>query len=118
MLDTKSKESKKDQYKCEKCDNKCKREDTLLKHINSKHEPEKCNICSKSFPSTVELLQHIAKEHNIIEGENEKITEMPDLDEVYITKGTETQESVDKKEKLKVLNSVSPSFLMYFCKKA
>ena len=76
MGDTKSKESKNDQYKCEKCDYKCKRETTLLKHMNSKHEPQECKVCSKSFSSTVKLLQHIAKEHNISEEENEKITEI------------------------------------------
>ena len=35
------------------------------------------------------MLQHIAKEHNISEEENEKITEMQDLKEVKITKGNE-----------------------------
>ena len=50
------------------------------------------------------------QEHNISEEENRKITEMQDLDEVKITKGTKTQESVDKKERKKVSISVSPSF--------
>ena len=94
--------SKKDQYKYEKRDYKCKREDTLLKHMNSKHDPQKCNICSKSLSSTVKLLQHIAKEHNISEEENGKITEMQDSDEVVkITEGNKTQESVDNKENKK-----------------
>ena len=97
--DTKSKKSKKDQYKCEKCDYKCKREETLLKHMNLKHEHQECKICSKSFSSTVELLQHIAKEHNISEEYVEKVTEIQDLDEVKIMEIDKIQESVDNNEK-------------------
>ena len=59
-------------------------------------------------------MQHIAKEHNISEEENEKITEMQDLDEVKITKGNETQESVDKKEKLNIFEFSESKFFDEF----
>ena len=40
----------------------------------------------KSFSSTIKLLQIIAKEQNISEEENKKITEIQDWDEVKIMK--------------------------------
>ena len=60
----KSIESNKDKFKCDKCDYKCKKEVTLKKHMNIKHDDQQCKVYSKTFVSTIDLLQHIAKEHS------------------------------------------------------
>ena len=63
-VEKKSKASKKDQFKCEKCDYTCQKEATLQKHTNTKHVDQQCKVCSKKFSSTTELLYHIEKEHS------------------------------------------------------
>ena len=75
VVDDKSKESKKDQFKCEKCDFRCKKEGTLTTHINTKHAAQQCKICSQTLVSAIELLQHITKEHNSNEETNINISE-------------------------------------------
>ena len=51
-----------------------KKEVTLKKHINTRHEDQQCKLCSKNLASTIELLQHMAKEHSIKVETNENNT--------------------------------------------
>ena len=63
-VEKKSKASKKDQFKCEKCDYTCQKEATLQKHTNTKHVDQQCKVGSKKLSYTMERLHHIAKEHS------------------------------------------------------
>ena len=85
---------------------KCKKEGTLLKHMNTRHEPRKCIVCSKTFASPIELLQHIAKKHKSSKAENVVISKTQDLQEDNITKITKSKKAMDDEEKTKVLYSV------------
>ena len=51
-------------FKCDICGNKFKKEITLRKHINTKHEEQNCKVCNASFKTMIEVLQHVAKEHS------------------------------------------------------
>ena len=82
----KSKGSKKDQYKCEICDYKCKREETLLTHMNSKHEPQECKVCLNHFHQQSNYCKLLPKSKTSVKKKIKKITEIQDWDEVKIMK--------------------------------
>jgi hypothetical protein len=63
-VDKKSKVSKKDLFKCEKCEYTCNKEGTLKKHTNTKHDYQQFKVCTQKFSSPIELLHHITKEHS------------------------------------------------------
>ena len=48
-VETKSIESKKDKFKCEKCEYQCKKESTLRKHTNTKHVDQECMKNNKNI---------------------------------------------------------------------
>ena len=78
----KSSESKKELFKCEKCEYKCKKQVTLKKHMHTKHEAQHCKVCSQMFVSTTDLLQHIVKEHSSNEMTHKNNTESQNQDNV------------------------------------
>ena len=92
VVEHKSKDSNKVHFKCDKCDYNCKKEVTLKRHIDTKHEVQQCKVCSKKLVSTIELLQHIAQEHSI----NKDTTELQDPKEVMMTKKKEDDKEKDK----------------------
>ena len=47
---------------CDKCDYQCKKENTLNKDRNTKHEPQACKVCES--PSMVDMLKHVADKHS------------------------------------------------------
>ena len=61
---------------CNMCEYKCKRETTLNKHKNKKHEERKCKVCKRISPTVIDMLQHVADKHNNknmqIQGNEEK----------------------------------------------
>ena len=59
----KTNESKEVLYTCNMCDYKVKKEDTLKKHMITKHQDHVCKECNKNLPSFMDLLKHVAKEH-------------------------------------------------------
>ena len=67
----------KPQFKCDACGAILKKEITLKKHYNTKHEEQKCKVCNVMFKSPMEVLPHAAKEHsdNIIANISVKVKE-------------------------------------------
>ena len=63
VVDEKLCVSKKDQFKCKNCDFKGTKEETLQKHINTKHEEHQCKECKEKLPSFMDLLKHVSKYH-------------------------------------------------------
>ena len=55
---------KKPLFKCDECGAKFKKEVTLNKHFNTKHEMQNCKVCHVTFKNSMEVLQHVAKEHS------------------------------------------------------
>ena len=49
---------------CDKCDYKCKKESTLMKHIHTKHEDQKCQKIEEIFNTSMELVMHFAENHS------------------------------------------------------
>ena len=72
--------------KCDLCEYRCEKPNTLQKHINTKHTKQKCSICSVEFGTSIDLLSHIAREHH-------------DDEEACSNKLQSTPKSESKKEK-------------------
>ena len=50
---------------CEVCNYKCKKEETMNKHINRKHEEIKvCPLCQKKVDSEITLTGHMERDHS------------------------------------------------------
>ena len=58
----------KSDFKCDVCGVRFKKEITLKKHFNTKHDNLNCKVCNEVFKTSMEVLKHAAKEHikNII----------------------------------------------------
>ena len=82
-VEKKSKASKKDQFKCEKCDYACQKEATLQEHNNKKHVDQQYKVCSKKLSFTTELLYHIEKEHSCKIEDNVKNNQGQDESQIY-----------------------------------
>ena len=73
-------------FKCHICGASFKKEITMKKYINTKHDDQNCKVCQKGFKTSMEVLKHVAKEHsknivpNISVKEKEKLTEQDDVD--------------------------------------
>ena len=64
------KENVSTEFKCDLCNYKALKPNTLKKHINTKHTMQKCKVCDKEFKTSMDLVSHVAKEH--IEEEEEE----------------------------------------------
>ena len=111
-------ESKKDLFKCEKCDYKVKKEDTLKKHMITKHDGHVCKECNKNMSSFMELLKHVAKMHTkeTVEGTDQtesekKVVEVVQYVEVTGMKDTE-YENVEKDNKVTLSESMLDTILL------
>ena len=62
--DEKGKGLGKELLSCDKCDYQCKKENTLNKHRNTKHETHACKVCEHKSPSMVDILKHVADKHS------------------------------------------------------
>ena len=51
-------------FHCNDCTYKTKKEITLKKHINSKHNSQKCKICNIVMKTSMEMLKQVAQEHS------------------------------------------------------
>ena len=51
-------------FKCDLCDYRCEKSNTLKKHNKTKHIKQKCSKCSVEFKTSIDLLSHIAREHH------------------------------------------------------
>ena len=72
-------------FPCEKCAYKSKKEVTLNRQMNNKHQDQKCKVCDLSFNTSMELLKHVAQQHENIVDKKEttsEITTVKELDEV------------------------------------
>ena len=58
------KTSHKASFKCDVCGNTFKKETTLRKHVNTKHQEQNCKVCNAKFQTTMDVLQHVAEEHS------------------------------------------------------
>ena len=56
--------SEKPNFKCDECGALFKKEITLEKHFNTKHEKQNCKVCQVTFNNSMEGLHHLAKEHS------------------------------------------------------
>ena len=56
--------SEKPYFKCVECGAMFKKEITLKKHFNTKHEKQNCKVCHVTFKNSMEVLQHVAKQHS------------------------------------------------------
>ena len=61
--DTEKQEMGNEMFHCKKCAYQCKKEVTLMKHVNTKHTQQKCKVCNLEFNTSLEVLKHIADEH-------------------------------------------------------
>ena len=57
--------------KCDQCNCKAQKLNTLRKHKKSKHTEQKCKVCEKIFKTSMDLVSHVANEH--IEEEEWKV---------------------------------------------
>ena len=57
------KKDEENDFKCDTCDYKAKKLNTLRKHINSKHTEQKCKVCVKEFKNAMQLISHVANDH-------------------------------------------------------
>ena len=73
---------------CDKCEYQCKKESTLNKHRNTKHEPQACKVCEHKSPSMVDMLKHVADKHS------KKPVQIGDIKEQNIPKDTEKHQEV------------------------
>ena len=98
---------------CDQCEYKCKKDNTLKKHKQTKHEEQTCKQCNKIFKTAMEMLMHVAKDHssNIIED----VIEPRDLEQdkpTDVKQGNIIEEQLDNticsicKEKLTVTNTL------------
>ena len=72
-------------FHCEKGAYKSKKEVTLNKHMNTKHQYQKCKVCDLTFNTAMELLKHVAQQHdNIVDKKatTSEITTVKEPDEV------------------------------------
>ena len=73
-------------FECQVCGASFKKEVTLKKHFNTKHEKQNCKVCQKVFQTSMEVLEHVSKEHsnNIVANfsvkEKDKLTEKDKVD--------------------------------------
>ena len=73
-------------FKCNFCGARYKKEITLKKHLNRKHDNKKFKVCHKVFKASMEVLEHVPKEHsknvvaNISVKEKDKLTEQDKVD--------------------------------------
>ena len=66
---------KDDLLKCDACEYKCKKDETLRKNINTKHEDHLCSNCQLRFDNINDLQKHVAKDHsNSLKDRNETQT--------------------------------------------
>ena len=49
---------------CNNCEYKCKKHETLIKHMNSKNDNHKCNMCSMRYDNTNDLKKYVDKDHS------------------------------------------------------
>ena len=59
----KKSKSKEDVISCEICNYTCKKENSLKKHMLTKHESHKCKECKEKLPSFMKLPKHVADFH-------------------------------------------------------
>ena len=54
----------KPKFKCDLCGATFKKNITLKKHVNTKHDDQNCKVCHEVFKTSMEVLKHVAKEHS------------------------------------------------------
>ena len=73
-----------------------KKEVTLKKHFNTKHDKQNCKVCQKVFKTTMEVFEHAAKEHRKIIVANISVKEKEKLIEQYDIDITDCEDNIDK----------------------
>ena len=68
-------------FHCNDCTYKTKKEITLKKHINTKHNSQKCKVCDIVLKTSMEMLKHVAKEHSRNMKETIKTKEQNQIEE-------------------------------------
>ena len=56
-------ETKVDWLFCAECKYKCKKENSLEKHMLTKHTDHQCRQCQEKLPTFMHFLKHVAKDH-------------------------------------------------------
>ena len=51
-------------FKCEVCGASFKKEVTLKKHFNTKHDKQNWKVCQKVFKTSMEVLEHATEEYS------------------------------------------------------
>ena len=64
-------------FKCDRCDHKAQKPETLRKHINRKHTKHKCKVYGKEFKISMQIVSHVANEHVEKEEWNVEFHSMP-----------------------------------------
>ena len=83
-MDVISLTSRVDYFKCNKCENKCKKDTTLRKHKNTKHEQQLCSNGHIRFDNINNLQKHIAKDHsNSLKDRRKKTTTDNNIEHDY-----------------------------------
>ena len=58
-------EGKDSLIKCNKCEYKCNKSETLKKHMNTKHKDYICTICHFRFVLATDLQKHVIEDHTV-----------------------------------------------------
>jgi hypothetical protein len=58
-------EGKDSLMKCNKCEYKCKKSETLKKHMNTKNKDYICTICHFRFVLATDLQKHVIEDHSV-----------------------------------------------------
>ena len=75
--DSQKKDKMSRDFKCDLCDYKAQKLNTLRKHLNSKHTEQKCKFCGKEFKASMQLVSHVANKHIEEEEWNVEFTSTP-----------------------------------------
>ena len=91
----------KPQLKCDVCGPTFKKDITIKKHFNTKHNTQNCKVCHMTFRDSIEVLKHVAKEHSKIVIENISVKEKEQIINQNQEDISEKEDNIDHSKQFK-----------------
>ena len=91
----------KPKFKCDLCGATFKKDITLKKHVNTKHDDQNCKVCHEVFKTSMEVLKHVAKEHSSNIKANISVKDKEQLSEQDEEDISECEDNIDKLSQFK-----------------